>query len=82
MRNFKVTLDLSSCYVYVKKFKLREFDAPFLTLFVQAEDPDEVCYEIVERLINQILREDNTITTRIICRKIKKLIRFDRIKTL
>lgn len=79
MRNFKVTLDISSCFRDIEQFKLREFDAPFLTLFVQAKDPDEVCFEITERLINQILRKDQSMQTRLLCRQIKLTMRFDKI---
>lgn len=82
MRNFKVTLDISSFFNNIRKFKLREFDAPFLIIFLQASDPDEVCFELTERLINSILRCDDSIDTRILCRTIKADIRFDRIEML
>lgn len=82
MRNFKVTIDLSDCFARMSAFKLREFDAPFLTIFIQANDPDEVCHELVERIVNQILKKDSSIHARIICKEVRKLIRFDRIESL
>ena len=82
MRNFKVTLDLSDCFKKVSKYELREFDSPFLTIFIQANDPDEVCYELIERLVNQILKKDSSIDARILCKEVKKMVRFDRIESL
>jgi len=82
MRNFKVTLDLSDCFARVSKYELREFDSPFLTIFIQASDPDEVCYELVERIVNQILKKDSSIDSRILCKEVRKLVRFDRIESL
>lgn len=79
MRNFKVILDLSDCFHKISHFKLREFDAPFLIIFVQAHDPDEVCYELVNKLIDRILKIDCSINSRVLCREIKKLVRFDKI---
>lgn len=82
MRNFKVSLDLSNIFREIEKYKLREFDAPFLIVFIQADDPDEVCYELLLRIMSQMLRVDNSMTTRILCRKLRKKIRFDRIQEL
>lgn len=82
MRNFKVSLDLSNIFREIEKYKLREFDAPFLIIFIQADDPDEVCYELLLRIMNQILIVDNSMSTRILCRKLRKKIRFDRIQQL
>ena len=82
MRNFKVTIDLSDCFSRLSEFELREFDAPFLIIFTQASDPDEVCYELIERIVNQILRKDSSIDARILCKEVKKLIRFHRIESL
>jgi hypothetical protein len=82
MKNYKVSLDLSDVFREIERYKLREFDAPFLIIFIQANDPDEVCYELVERLLNQLLRKDSSIKTRVLCRVIRKKIRFDRIEML
>ena len=82
MRNFKVTLDLSDCFKRVSEYDLREFDSPFLIIFIQANDPDEVCHELVERIVNQILKKDTSIDARILCREVRKLVRFDKIQAL
>lgn len=82
MRNFKVSLDLSNIFRDIKKYKLREFDEPFLIIFIQAEDPDEVCYEIIMRIITQILKIDNSVQARVICKNVRKKIRFDKIQPL
>lgn len=82
MRNFKVSLDLSNIFREIEKYKLREFDAPFLIIFIQADDPDEVCHELLLRIINQMLKVDDSMSTRILCRKLRRKIRFDKIKEL
>lgn len=82
MKNFKVSIDLSDIFKEISNFKLREFDAPFLIIFIQASDPDEVCCEITERIINQILKKDTSIKARIVCRYVRKNIRFDKIQPL
>lgn len=82
MRNFKISLDLSNIFREIRPYKLRDFDAPFLIIFTQAQDPDEVCHEITMRIIYQLLKIDNSIETMVLCRKVKKQIRFDRIQFL
>ena len=82
MRNYKVSLDLSDIFREIKVYKLREFDAPFLIMFIQASDPDEVCSELLHRLMSQLLSKNNSIKTRVLCRKIRQKIRFDKIEPL
>lgn len=82
MKNFKVSIDLSNIFKDISQFKIREFDAPFLIIFIQASNPDEVCSELIYRIINEILKKDNSIKTRIICRCVRKNIRFDKIQPL
>lgn len=82
MRNFKINIDLTDIFLHLLEYKLKEYPMPYLTLFIEAEDPDDACYELVKRIMNDILRKDNSIKTRIFCRKAKKLIRFDKIMSL
>lgn len=82
MRNYKITLDISDFFCEVKKFNFREYNEPFLYIFTQASDPDDVCYELVQDLISKILRRDDSIEARILCRRIRRTCRFDRIEQL
>jgi hypothetical protein len=82
MRNFKVNIDITDLFLDLKQFHLKEYPMPYLTLFIEADDPDDACYTLIQRLIKDILRRDTSISTRIFCRSIKKLIRFDKILSL
>lgn len=82
MRNFKINIDLTDIYIDLLPYKLKEYPMPYLTMFIEADDPDDACYELVNKIIDDILRRDGSIKTRIFCRKLKKLIRFDKILSL
>ena len=82
MRNFKLDIDITDLYLDLKEFHLKEYPIPYLTLFIEADDPDDACYTIIQRLIQDVLRRDTSIITRIFCRSIRKLIRFDKIQSL
>jgi hypothetical protein len=82
MRNFKINIDLTDLFKELQQFRLREYSIPYLTLFIEADNPDDACYELTQRIITDILRQDNSIATRIFCKKIKTLIRFDKILSL
>jgi hypothetical protein len=82
MRNFKLSIDLSDLQADLKKFTLREFSLPFSIIFIEENNPDDACYELLLRLMRLILSQDNSINTRIICRKIRKLMRIDKIQSL
>lgn len=82
MRNFKINIDLTDLFSILQQYHLKEYPIPFLTLFIEADNPDDACYDLVQRIITDVLRKDNSIMTRIFCKKIKKLIRFDRILAL
>lgn len=82
MRNFKISIDMSDLQSDLKQFLLREFSLPFCLIFIEADDPDDACYELLNRLMKLILSQKNTIETRIICRKIRKYLRIDKIYPL
>lgn len=75
-------LDLSDSFGELRKYKIREYNQPFLTIFTQANNPDEICHEIILRLVNKILSIDETIEARILCVQIRRTCRFDRIQEL
>lgn len=82
MRNFKFSIDLSDMQTDLKKFSLKEFSLPFALIFIEEENPDDACYELLTRLIRIILSQDHSIPTRILCRQIRKKIRIDKIQSL
>lgn len=82
MRNFKISLDLSDAQQYLKNFVLREYSLPFCLIFIEADDPDDACHESVHRLLRLIVDQKYNIETRVLCRKLKKLIRIDKIISL
>lgn len=66
----------------LKKFSLKEFSLPFALIFIEEENPDDACYALLTRLIRIILSQDHSIPTRILCRKIRKKMRIDKIQSL
>lgn len=82
MRNFKLSIDLSDLQPDLKRFALKEFSLPFITIFIEEDNPDDACYELLIKLIRLILSQDSSLNTRIVCRKIRKLMRIDKIQSL
>lgn len=82
MRNFRLSVDLSDLYTELKRFILREYSLPFSLIFIEAEDPDDACNTILIRLIKLLMDQDPSINTRILCRKIKRHMRIDKIAQL
>jgi len=82
MRNYKLTIDLLDLYSDLSNYDIREFNYPFILIFIEASDPDDACFMVINRIINAVLRKDSSVEARILCRKIRKYIRFDKIESL
>lgn len=84
MQNYKLSIDLSNIILELQKSKLNlyEYNQPFLLLFIEAENPDDACYLVLHRLISLILRQKQDVQSRILCRKIRKCIRIDKMVIL
>jgi hypothetical protein len=82
MQNYKLSLDLSDLANDFSKYDLREYRLPFCLYFVEAENPDEACAMILQRIMNALMRQKNTLDTRILCRKVRRYMRIDRIETV
>ena len=82
MRNYKISIDLSDLYLDITDFDLREYNKPFMLKFIEAENPDDACHAVLDRVIHEILSENNSIAARILCRKIRKYMRIDKIESL
>lgn len=75
-------LDICSVYRSIAHLKLKPYDAPFVTIFISAQNPDEACCMVISNLIYKIMKLDSSISMRIICRKIKKEAKIDKIYVL
>lgn len=82
MINFRVMLDISDIYVKIKHLKLKTYNSPFPTVFVSAKDPDDACYFAIINLMNLIMDQEPTIQMRIICKKIRRVCKIDKIYIL
>ena len=82
MPNFKMSIDLSDLQNDLKNFDLREYRLPFCLYFIEADNPDDACSTIMMRLMRSILKEENSIKNRILCRKVRKYFRIDKIQSL
>jgi len=82
MRNFKIFIDFFDVYEDLMRFDLYEFHTPFTIIFLEASDPDEACNTAALRLMRTIMKQDDSIETRIICRKIRKFLRIDKVYAL
>lgn len=79
MHNFKIYIDLLNLQKCLSKYTLREYSIPFSIYFIEAANPDDACYEIMKRLMKIVLKQDNTIEGRIVCRKIRRHMRIDKV---
>jgi hypothetical protein len=82
MRNYRIMIDISSIYPYIRHLKLRSYNSPFPTIFISANDPDDACFCVLNQLIKIIIDQDPSIKMRIVCRKIKLYCRIDKIYEL
>lgn len=82
MRNYKLYIDFFDVYPDLMDFDLYEFHTPFTIIFVEAADPDDACNIAMHRLMILIMKQDKSIKTRIICRKIRKYFRIDKVYAL
>ena len=77
---YKVYLDLTLVMPRLKGFKLKEYNSNFPIVFVEAKSPDDACFKSVYVLINGILKQDDSVETRLLCRSIKEDIRIIKVR--
>ena len=82
MRNFKISIDLSSIYLELSHLNMREYTKPFMLVFIEAANPDDACITVIRRIISQIMNNGDSLENRIICQRVKRLIRIERIQSL
>jgi hypothetical protein len=84
MQNYRVTTDLSDVYKELIPYSIHliGYTLPFSLIFIEAKDYDDACFAVVDRIIKQILSKSKSIKSRILCRKVKRLIRIDKVEKL
>tara|TARA_Y100000004_G_scaffold164219_1_gene194183 strand:- start:320 stop:568 length:249 start_codon:yes stop_codon:yes gene_type:complete len=82
MPNFKLSVDLADLQNELTVFDLRDYRLPFCLYFIEADNPDDACSTIMMRLMRLILKEKCNLETRILCRKIRRYMRIDKIECL
>ncbi len=75
-------LDLSKIYNKIKHLNLKNYNKPFVTIFLSANDPDDACFLVLHTLIKIVLDQDPSIEMRVACRQIKRDARIDKIYLL
>lgn len=82
MRNFRLSLDLSDVYIDLEFFDLSEYNKPFMFKFISAKDPDDACNLIIRFIIQEIMNKSSSLKARILCKKIRRLVRIDKVESL
>lgn len=82
MRNYKVHIDLLDALELIRDFNLSDYNAGFCTLFIEAQDPDDACNVVLKRIKTEILKHHYSLENRVLCRKLNKLIRIEKIESL
>ena len=77
-----MSLDLSDLQKDLSKYDLREYRLPFSLYILEADNPDEACHEILRRIMNSVIKQKKSIESRILCRKIRRYMRLDKIECL
>lgn len=75
-------LDISNIYKDISHLKLQSYNSPFPTIFISAQNPDDACNTVINNLLHMILKQDCSIKMRMICRKIRKYSKVDKIYIL
>jgi len=75
-------LDISNVFSRIKHLFLKSYNSPFPTIFINADDPDDACFEVVNDLIKIIMSQNPSIEMRIVCREIRRKSRIDKIYLL
>lgn len=82
MINFRIMLDISNIYIDIKHLNLKKYNSPFPTIFVTAKDPDDACNLVFNTLITLLIEQDSSIWMRIICKRLRRKCKIDKIYIL
>lgn len=82
MKNYRIMLDISNVFNKIKHLFLKAYNSPFPTVFVNAQNPDDACFEALNDLIKIIMKQNTSVEMRIVCREIRRKSRIDKIYQL
>jgi len=82
MKTYRMMLDISNVFSRIKHLFLKSYNSPFPTIFVNATDPDDACFEVINDLIKIIINQNPSVEMRIVCREIRRKSRIDKIYLL
>ena len=82
MPNYRLSIDLIDLQLDLLPYDLREYRLPFCLYFIEAENHDDACSTMMNRIMIAIMKIKPSIETRIICRKIRRHMRIDKIECL
>lgn len=82
MINFRIMLDISNVYQSIKHLNLKKYNSPFPTIFISANDPDDACNLVINNLIILIMKQEPSIQMRMICKRIRRECKIDKIYIL
>ena len=82
MPNYRLSIDLVDLSKEISEYSLREYRLPFCMYILEADNPDDACHTIMMRIMKALIKESNTIKTRILCRKVRKHMRLDRVQVI
>ena len=51
-------------------------------LYLEADNPDDACATIMRRIMTSLMKTEHTIETRVLCRKVRKFLRVDKVECL
>jgi hypothetical protein len=72
---YKVYLDMTEVIASLKPYKLGKYNAIFPIVFVEARNPDDACFRAIYNLVKLLLSQDDSVKTRLLCRKIRRKVR-------
>jgi hypothetical protein len=82
MQNYKLEVDLLDVINELSPLDLVGYRMPFLTVFVEADNPDDACHAFLRMMKSAILTKDSSMEMRILCRKMNNLVRVDKVYPL
>ena len=80
MKIYKIYLDMTLVMEDLKPYKLAKYNAMFPIIFVEARNPDDACFKAIYNLIKILLRQEDSMQTRLVCRKVRRRMRFIKIE--
>ena len=82
MQNYKLEIDLLDVINELRPLDLIGYRTPFLTVFVEADNPDDACHAFLVMIKSAIITRDDSMDMRLLCRRLDDLVRIDRIYAL